>query len=147
MESYIKKCRKALKRKKFISVSLVVLMLGTFIAGLVGIISTAVQDDYTYITLYAVITIAGPLVFLALTFVWMFTGSNVEEKINKELMNGEFSADEIMQIGKELNIYLFGAAAWVRCTKELGMDGVPEWVARDGVLPTKDDITSTAPEE
>ena len=61
------------------------------------------------------------------------------EKKIKELINSNLSADEIMEFGKRLRTDLFSVAIEKRC-KELGLEGVPEWCVRDGILPQKEDI-------
>lgn len=51
------------------------------------------------------------------------------------------TADDVLKLGKEIGIDLFSVALEVRCLKELGLAGVPEWCTRDGVLPTAEQIS------
>lgn len=49
-------------------------------------------------------------------------------------------AEEILELGRENKIDLINVAIKARCMNELGLQGVPEWCARDQILPTEEDI-------
>ena len=65
----------------------------------------------------------------------------VELKFKQMVKDNIMTADDVLKLGKEMGIDLFNLAVEVRCIKELGLEGVPEWCARDGVLPTADQIS------
>ena len=61
----------------------------------------------------------------------------VELKCRQMVKDNSLTADEVMKLVKEMGVDLFSLALEVRCINELGLPGVPEWCARDGVLPTE----------
>lgn len=64
----------------------------------------------------------------------------VERKFNQMVKETLMTADDVMKLGKEIGVDLFPLALDIRCLNELGVAGVPEWCARDGILPTAEQI-------
>ena len=56
------------------------------------------------------------------------------------LFDSNVPAEEILELGRENKIDLINVAIKARCMNELGLRGVPEWCARDQILPTEEDI-------
>lgn len=78
---------------------------------------------------------------ILLYMIFHITGNDKKRKaLDMELENSTLTADEILQLGKEVKTDLFGIALSKR-VKELGLERVPEWCVRDGVLPVKSDLS------
>ena len=139
MEEVTSKIRKILRIKKLRNVCFSSLTVLLIIIGIVGMIVTSVRGEFNYLPLFCVIGVVLPIALLIISIIWLMKFDNGSERIEKILLESKLSADEIMSIGKKFNIDLFSLALTVRC-KELGLSSVPEWCARDGVLPTQKEV-------
>lgn len=141
MEEYKQKYKRLIRRKKLFTIGFFAIIGLSFISGLTGIIVVSVKNHFELLTLFVLLAIAVPA---ALWLIYLICLLAVKEKkrgaLDLELESSNISADDIMQLGQELKIDLFGVALSKRC-KELGIEGAPEWCVRDGVLPTAEDVS------
>lgn len=141
MEEFKQKYKRLIRKKKLLTISYFAIIGLSFLIGLTGIIVVSVKNHFELLTLFILLAIAVPA---ALWLIYLICLLAVKEKkreaLNSELENSNLSADDIMQMGQELKIDLFGVALSKRC-KELGIEGAPEWCVRDGVLPTAENVT------
>ena len=111
-----------------------------FLGGFVGLIISGIRNMDFLLSLSLILGFGGPVLMWILYIAciqWLWDKKIAGRK--KELINSNLSADEIMEFGKRLRTDLFSVAIEKRC-KELGLEGVPEWCVRDGILPQKEDI-------
>lgn len=141
MEEFKQKYKRLIRRKKLLTIGYFAIIGLSFLAGLTGIIVVSVKNHFELLTLFVLLAIAVPA---ALWLIYLICLLAVKEKkreaLDSELENSNISADDIMQMGQELKIDLFGVALSKRC-KELGIEGAPEWCVRDGVLPTTENVS------
>lgn len=135
-EEFVKKYRRLLFRHRLFIVCYFSVVLLAFFVGFAGIIGCGIRNTESYINVYAVLCLVVPVLMVLIYLIATATGKDKKrDALDSELVNSSLSADEIIQIGNELKINLFGVAVNKR-VKELGLEYVPEWCVRDGVLPT-----------
>ena len=135
MQKYRNLCRKYLLTGRIVRTSVIGVCVISVLAGVAGIIISAIKNDFSNMSLYGVLLII-PIALLIGYFIWFAAFDPKRyDRLIATLYDSELSADEVLQIGNEVGIDLFSLALKIRCLKELKMKGVPEWCARDGVLP------------
>lgn len=136
VQKYIGVCRRYVMSNRIIRGVCIAVCIIAFWGGMAGIICCVANNNYRYFSLFASISLAVPIVILVGYFIWLATGSSKrQEKFRKMLYDSNLSAEEVLQIGKAVGMDLFAIALDIRCKKELKLPGVPQWCARDGVLP------------
>lgn len=111
-----------------------------FLGGFVGLIISGIRNMDFLLSLSLILGLGGPVLMWILYIAciqWLWDKRIDRQK--RDLLNSSLSAGEILEFGRRLNTDLFSAALDKRC-KELGLEGVPEWCVRDGILPQKEDI-------
>ncbi len=142
MDEFIKKYKKLLFMRKICTISYFMLMVLSFLAGLAGIITYGIHNQDAFLIASVLLCIAVPPVMIAIYLTVLVVGKDKKRKaLDLELENSILTADEILRIGEALKIDLFYVALRKRA-KELGIDRIPEWRVRDGILPSKDDLVS-----
>lgn len=140
MELFEKKYKRLIRKKKVFACLFLVLIIGAFLTGLTGFIVCAVKNNDSMLVFFAVLGFAVPIVMLVAYLVATMTGKDkAKETLDSKLLKSELSADEVLKLGENLNLDLFGIAALKRA-KELGLEHLPEGCIRDRILPTKDDL-------
>ena len=136
VKEYIGKTRRYNRNDKLVTVATFGLGALALVGGLAGVIVSVVNDDYTYFSLFAVIAFVVPIALFIGYIIWEWVlGSKSHDKFIQSLKDSGLSAEELLQVGKATKTDLFSLALYIRCVEELNMDGVPEWCARDGVMP------------
>jgi len=130
-KNIIKKYKKLTKSSLGI-LSVVGGMVISFFAGIAGII---MFDSPVMLILSVAVIVGVPVLCFKLYFAFSKRKDKKIEELRKMIFDNVNTADEVLKLGKENDIDLFSIAMEVRCFKELGLNGVPEWAARDGVLP------------
>lgn len=136
-QKYITLCNSYIRAEKVFKVVSVILAVASFLGGLTGVIISSVNNDFSRFSSFCILMLVPILLFFTY-LIRLFTVSG--RKYNQlilSLRESEFSAEEILQIGKETGLDLFSVALEIRCIKELKMESIPEWCVRDGVLPEK----------
>lgn len=139
MEEVVLEIRKILRLQKLREECFWVLIVLLIVIGIAGVIASSVMGKFNYLPVFCIIGFVLPIVFAISAVIGIVKNSSNSNKINDILLDNKLSADEIMSVGKRLNINLFSLALTVRC-KELGLSKVPEWCVRDSVLPTKKEV-------
>ena len=138
VQRYIAICHRYKMMGKITKIAVIAVSAVAFIGGMAGIIRSAVNEDYSSFSFYVVMGVVFPIVLLIGYVIWLATSDiKRHNKFLANLYDSNLSADEVLQIGEKAGMNLFSVAADIRCKKELKMKGVPEWCARDGVLPDK----------
>ncbi len=135
MDKYYRKYRNLIVIHKTFIIGYCAIAALSFLGGLVGIIICAIRNLDSLITVCVILTLVVPIVMLILylvCFQWLW--DKRYDRLNSELRSSSLSANEILELGKKLKRDLFSVAVDKRC-KELGLESVPEWCVRDGVLP------------
>lgn len=135
MDKYYRKYKKLLIIHKIFIIGYCVIAALAFLGGLVGIIISAIRNIDSLIAMCGILTLVVPIVMLILylvCFQWLW--DKRYDRMDSELCSSNLSSNEILELGKKLKRDLFSVAVDKRC-KELGMESVPEWCVRDGVLP------------
>lgn len=115
------------------------LLIAEMVLGVIGIVISAGTQIGWLLNLVMISFFAFPIITI---FFFFFTQNIAYKKLKaleKELFTSKVPADDILKFGKENGIDLFNVALDARCIHELGMKGVPEWCARDSVLPDRKD--------
>lgn len=140
METFIKKYKKLLTRKKILTIGWFALMALALLGGLTGIIIGGARNNDSIFTLSIQLGLILPVAMWVAYLIFLVASKDKKRKaLDLELENSALSAEEILQLGTALKIDLFGVALNKR-VKELGLAYVPEWCVRDDVLPTKEDV-------
>lgn len=138
MDELIRTFNKKRKLKKTLSTAAIVAGILVEITSFILFIIFVVQGD-NLANIFGVLFLVLPVLALIAFFVSAFKKDKLETQLYDALEKGNFSAEEILLIGEKINVNLFSKALSVRC-KELGLESIPEWCVRDGVLPTKKDV-------
>lgn len=138
MDELIRIFNKKRKLKKTLSTAAIVAGILVEITSFILFIIFVVQGD-DLANIFGVLFLVLPVLALIVFFVSAFKKDKLETQLYDALEKGNFSAEEILLIGEKINVNLFSKALSVRC-KELGLESIPEWCVRDGVLPTKKDV-------
>lgn len=140
MEEFIRKYRKFIFVRRLFYIVCFGIMAVAFLGGLAGVVICSVKNDFSKFSLCMVIALVVPIVLWILFLISIARGKEKKRAVlDKELEESSLTADEVMKLGETVKLNLFNVAATKRC-RELGLDEVPEWVVRDGVLPTENDI-------
>lgn len=110
------------------------------LAILLGIVGIACAETGTGRVIFCFILIGIPALAIFGFIKFERASKELKEKFEQMIKGSSMTADDVMKLGEELEISLFGLAVDIRCIKELGLPGVPEWCARDGVLPTAEQV-------
>lgn len=140
MEEYLKKYKRLLILHRVFIIGYCAIAMLAFLGGLTGIVIFAVKGIDSLISICAVVCLVVPIVMLILYLVclqWLW--DKRFERQNGEIQNSDLSSDEIMELGKKLNIDLFGIAVAKRC-EELGIEHLPEGYIRDAIMPKAEDF-------
>lgn len=140
MEDFVQKYRAVFAKRKLFKFLYFGVMALAFLGGMAGIIASAVKDDYSKLTMYVIIALAVPVVLWIIYLISIATGKDKKlDALAVELLESNLTADEIMKVGDEIKMSLFNVAI-IKRKKELGLESIPEWCVRDGVLPTAEDL-------
>ncbi len=110
----------------------------SLLLGATGIVIGAVRHMDWLLNLSGISVFVLPCIPIFFVFITHRTASRKMEALKKALFESKTLAEDILTLGKENGIDLFGVALEARCFHELGLKGVPEWCARDGMLPEKE---------
>ncbi len=143
MENFLKKYKRLKFRKKAFIITYFSLMFLLFITGLIGVCVCGIKNIGSPITFFAIMGFVLPIVMWIVYLIATMTGKDsARDKLDEELKESDLTADEVMNLGDELKIDLFGIAA-IKRAKELGIDHLPEGCLRDRILPSKEDLKDT----
>lgn len=138
MDDLIRQFNRRRKLRKFLYITIAILDILAIIAGFVLLIVFAMQGNQLA-NVFGGISGGLFVISLIVFFVVLFRKDKLIEQLYSDIETGDFTAEEILQIGAKTKINLFNMALVKRC-KELGLKSVPEWCVRDGVLPERNDF-------
>lgn len=136
------------KRKEFSNkhgLKLIVIGLILYALLATGILLALCLNESSLATPVGILIFAGPIVAFVVSIIFTFKSKpkpSEIERVFEELSNKGVSALELYEIEKELDVMAYANSFVIekRC-KELGLKGVPEVCARDGILPTEDMVS------
>lgn len=136
VQRYMDLCHRYVVVGKAVRITVVIACLVSFLGGITGIIISVIKNNFSSIYLFGPVSLFIPIVLMVGYFIWLATADlKRRDKFVSSLYNSDLSAEEVLIIGKKEDLDLFSIALDIRCRKELKLNGVPEWCARDGVLP------------
>lgn len=142
VQKYTNLCHRYQKTNRTIRIVIIIVCVVSFLGGIAELIYSAVKNDFSKLYLFGIFSLIIPIVLFIGYLIWLATsGSKRHDQFIARLYDSNLSAEEVLQIGNTVGMNLFSLALEIRCIKELKLSGVPEWCARDGVLPDKNQIT------
>lgn len=138
MEKYKGLCARYKWTDKFIRISVIAISILSLFSGIAVIINSAIKNDFSHLYLFIILSLVLPIALWVGYLIWLVAFDiKRRDKFMARIYESGLSADEVMQIGNEVGMDLFSVALNIRCIKELKMTSIPEWCARDEVLPEK----------
>ena len=133
----LKKYKRVTRADTAVLISLLSISSLSILAGICGVFCASTPFMRV---LFGFAAVCVPILSICVYMIFKKHYDSVKNKFFDTVRKGSLTADEVITLGSKNNLDLFGLALEIRCKKELGSEGIPEWCVRDGVLPTADQI-------